>query len=106
MYESGAYNDAMSPTHSNDESNDPSDKGRRPPLLFRGGFFRFLKRDGVSVRAECLNCKYGNVYSGHMWSSSNFIKHLSVSFQGKTEENIRYIFSKERIICVSRHQTK
>ncbi|XP_055309472.1 uncharacterized protein LOC129573192 isoform X2 [Sitodiplosis mosellana] len=82
IYESGSNNDAMYGGDSNDESNEYSDSrmyhdSRRPPLLFRGGFFRFLKRDGVSVRAECLNCRHGNVYSGHMWSSSNFIKHLS-----------------------------
>ena len=85
IFESGSNNDGMCGEDSNDESNEYSDSrkyndSRRPPLLFRGGFFRFLKRDGVSVRAECLNCTHGNVYSGHMWSSSNFIKHLSVSF--------------------------
>lgn len=79
MYESGTCNDTMCAGDSNDESIEYNDRNKRPPLLFRGGFFRFLKRDGVSVRAECLSCKYGNVYSGHMWSSSNFIKHLSVS---------------------------
>ncbi|XP_031635544.1 uncharacterized protein LOC116348631 [Contarinia nasturtii] len=73
------------PNHDNESSSDSIDESfdyqenwvRRAPLLFRGGFFRFIKRDGVTIRAECLNCKHGNVYSGHIASSSNFVKHLS-----------------------------
>lgn len=76
VIESNTYNDAADAGSSNDDANEHSQK----TLLFRGGFFRFLKRDGVTARAECLNCKSGNVYSGHIWSNSNFLKHLSVRF--------------------------
>ncbi|XP_055307774.1 uncharacterized protein LOC129571921, partial [Sitodiplosis mosellana] len=47
IYESGSNNDAMYGGDSNDESNEYSESSRRPPLLFRGGFFRFIKRDGA-----------------------------------------------------------
>lgn len=66
---------------SNDEPIDRSEnKNRREPLIFRGGFFRFIQKDGVSLRAECLSCQNGNTYCGHMGSTSNFTKHLNVSF--------------------------
>lgn len=74
-FESNKFNEATDDEQSSaNESNDNFPK----QLLFRGGFFRFLKKDGDTLQAECLNCKSGNVYNGHMWSNSNFLKHLSV----------------------------
>lgn len=80
LYESSSFNENADAVSENDESNEWNESNRRMPLLFRGGFFRYIKRDGVTVRAECLSCKPGNVYSGHVYSSSNFLKHLNVSF--------------------------
>lgn len=74
-----AYPDADARSSIADDDPNEWCESSRKPLLFRGGFFRFLKRDGVTVRAECSNCKSGNVYSGHTRSNSNLLKHLSVS---------------------------
>lgn len=73
------FNDNVDSGSDNDEITEWSDNNRKQlPLLFRSGFFRYLNKDGVTVRAECLNCKL--VYCGRAWSSSNFLKHLSVRF--------------------------
>lgn len=85
-YEASSFNvDADADAGSSNADDDPIEwsESSRKPLLFRGGFFRFLKRDGVTVRVECLNCKAGNVYSGHTRSNSNLLKHLSVSCSSK-----------------------
>lgn len=76
-FEPNKFNDADDEQNSAYGSNDYEPK----QLLFRGGFFRFLKRDGVTVQAECLNCKKGNVYNGHTASNSNFLKHLNVNIE-------------------------
>lgn len=81
-YETNSLNDEAYADPDAGNSNDGMiewSENSRKPLLFRGGFFRFLKREGVTVRAECLNCRSGNVYSGHTRSNSNLLKHLSVS---------------------------
>lgn len=85
-FESNKLNDVDDEQNIANESNENWPKH----LLFSGEFFRYLKRDGVIVQAECLNCKSGNVYNGHMWSNSNFLKHLSV----RIEFLIKFFFFK------------
>lgn len=72
--------DAFSENDETSEWNDQDQEqnSKQSTLLFRGGFFRFLRKEGTIVRAECLSCKQGNEYSGQRWSNSNFLKHMSV----------------------------
>lgn len=74
------FNDSFEAGGSNDESNESHAHRKRVPLLFRGGFFRLVGKDGMNIKAECLICKHGHVYSGRD-SNSNFVKHLAVRVQ-------------------------
>lgn len=85
-FEMNEFNaDAGSTTADPDELIEWNEKHHKP-LLFRGGFYRFLRRDGVTIRVECLNCHKGNVYIGHSRSNSNLLKHLRVRFIVQTSE--------------------
>ena len=72
-----AFAESMGSCSSNDDRLGVQDyRGRG--LLFRGGFFRFIRQEGFNIKAECLNCKQGNLYSARNNAGSNFVKHLSV----------------------------
>lgn len=81
--ESSAFNendntDAFSENDEMCEWSEQEQNSKQSTLLYRGGFFRFLRKEGSIVRAECLSCKERNEYSGQRWSNSNFLKHMHV----------------------------
>lgn len=73
-----SYMPAMSASSNHNKVANEDITGRKLPLVFRAGFFKFIKKEFATMIGECVLCGPGSVYRGTEKSTSNFLSHLKV----------------------------